>query len=93
MSTQTSENPTPVSTYQDWNSGRVDLLTLDQLSTFLGILLDVLVISAAMDQTFPRHRIGEDSIARWRVPDCIEWYEGQRSYSEKRNPAGGPGSN
>lgn len=80
MLTPTPERTAPVSTHVDRDPAKVDLMTLEELSDHLGIPLDVLAISAAMDPAFPRHRIGEDSIARWRVPDCIEWYEGQRNH-------------
>jgi hypothetical protein len=77
----------PVSTHSDWTSPNVDLMTIDELAKHFGVPFCFLAISVAEDRSFPRHRIGDNGIARWRGPDVDEWLEGQI----KKTPGDKPG--
>jgi len=82
-----------VSTYHDWNPCNVDLLTIDQLAKHLGIPLELLGISAAMDPAFPSPRRCDDGLYRWRLSDAWEWYEGQRNGITKQTRLAGRAEN
>jgi hypothetical protein len=68
----------PINTHQDWNAERVDLLSCCGIAQHFGIPVELVWTMAASDAQFPHYQRDSRGCRRWRLPDVIEYLEGQR---------------
>jgi len=67
-----------MNTHNDWNPAHVDLMTLPEIAQHFGVPIALLGIMERHDRAFPAWRRNARGDRVWRLPDMVEYMDGQR---------------